>query len=85
MLPQNNPDRIRIAFDDHRLVASWPAPAGHPLADGRCSRLRTDLPAQLPVGLARPGDAPFTIDLDSTICETSRHPIDGLVATAEHA
>ena len=22
MLPQNNPDRIRITFDDHRLVAS---------------------------------------------------------------
>ena len=22
MLPQNNPDRIRIAFDDHRLVAN---------------------------------------------------------------
>ena len=22
MLPPNNPDRIRIAFDDHRLVAN---------------------------------------------------------------
>ena len=22
MLPQNNPDRIRIIFDDHRLVAN---------------------------------------------------------------
>ena len=22
MLPQNNPDRIRIAFDDHRVVAN---------------------------------------------------------------
>ena len=22
MLPQNNPDRIRIVFDDHRLVAN---------------------------------------------------------------
>ena len=22
MLPQNKPDRIRIAFDDHRLVAN---------------------------------------------------------------
>ena len=22
MLPQNNPDRIRILFDDHRLVAN---------------------------------------------------------------
>ena len=31
MLPQNNPDRIRILFDDHRLVANaGPAPAGPP-------------------------------------------------------
>ena len=31
MLPQNKPDRIRILFDDHRLVANaGPAPAGHP-------------------------------------------------------
>ena len=22
MLPQNNPDRIRVVFDDHRLVAN---------------------------------------------------------------
>ena len=39
MLPQNKPDRIRILFDDHRLVANAglllpatlarPAPAGH--------------------------------------------------------
>ena len=25
MLPQNKPDRIRILFDDHRLVAQVPA------------------------------------------------------------
>ena len=32
MLPQNKPDRIRILFDDHRLVANagLGAPAGHP-------------------------------------------------------
>ena len=23
MLPRNHPDRIRIAFDNHRLVACW--------------------------------------------------------------
>ena len=35
MLPQNNPDRIRIAFDDHRLVANAACSAGHPrLAPG---------------------------------------------------
>ena len=31
MLPRNHPDRIRIVFDDHRLVARCrSAPAGHP-------------------------------------------------------
>ena len=30
MLPQNKPDRIRILFDDHRLVANAGLPAGHP-------------------------------------------------------
>ena len=31
MLPRNQPDRIRIVFDDHRLVANaGPAPAGPP-------------------------------------------------------
>ena len=36
MLPQNKPDRIRILFDDHRLVANaglcWPLPP----APARC-------------------------------------------------
>ena len=148
MLPQNNPDRIRIIFDDHRLVANagllLPATlAQHlglaelvrqcldlgnapgrantgdkimtlvasALAGGDCiddaDALRTGgtactlgstvkapstlgtFPAQLPVGprpSIRPGEprvagpclgrrggtrrCPFTIDLDSTICET---------------
>ena len=30
MLPRNHPDRIRIVFDDHRLVANAGCPAGHP-------------------------------------------------------
>ena len=149
MLPQNNPDRIQITFDDHRLVANagliLPATLARHLGlrelvdrhldlggapgrantgdklltlvasalaggdciddadalpcrwDGRCSRQRGQgaihpghLPAQLSLGprpptgpgeprvagagmagrSRGPGDAPFTIDLDSTICET---------------
>ena len=148
MLPQNNPDRIRILFDDHRLVANagllLPATlarhlglrelvdhhldlGGAPgrantgdkmltlvvsaLAGGDCiddaDALRAGGPARVlgftakaPSTLgtflrsfrwghvrqldrvsrqllarvwkagAGPGDAPFTIDLDSTICET---------------
>ena len=41
MLPRNHPDRIRIAFDDHRLVAnaglllpSTPSPASRPARTG---------------------------------------------------
>ena len=146
MLPQNNPDRIRIVFDDHRLVAnaglllpttlarhlglrelvdhhldlgSAPGRANtgdkmltlvaSALAGGDCiddaDVLRTGrtagaigctvkAPSTLGTFLrsfrwghvrqldrvsrellawaagAGPGDAPFTIDLDSTICET---------------
>ena len=29
MLPRNDPDRIQIAFDDHRLVANAGLPPGH--------------------------------------------------------
>ena len=150
MLPRHHPDRIRIAFDDHRLVANagliLPATLARRLglpqlvdrhldlgrAPGRANRgdkmmtlvasalaggdciddadvLRTGGTARALGGtvkapstlgtflrsfrwghvrqldrvsrqlLARawqagagPGDAPFTIDLDSTICETSR-------------
>ena len=148
MLPQNNPDRIRIAFDDHRLVAnaglllsatlarhlglrelvdhhldlgSAPERANtggkmltlvaSALAGGDCiddadalraggtacaigcavkapstlgtflrsfrwghvrqlDRVSRQLPARAWKAGAGPGDAPFTIDLDSTICET---------------
>ena len=150
MLPQNNPDRIRIIFDDHRLVANagllLPATLarhlGLPqlvrqcldlgnapgrantgdkmmtlvasaLAGGDCiddadalraggtagvlgcavkapstlgtflrsfrwghvrqlDRVSRQLLARAWKAGAGPGDAPFTIDLDSTICETSR-------------
>ena len=34
MLARNNPDRIRIAFDDHRLVAQVPACSCRPLSPG---------------------------------------------------
>ena len=148
MLPQNNPDRIRIVFDDHRLVANagllLPAtlaqhlglrelvdrhldPGGAPgrantgdklltlvasaLAGGDCiddadalraggtagvlgcvvkapstlgtflrsfrwghvrqlDRVSPQLLARAWAAGAGPGDAPLTIDLDSTICET---------------
>ena len=148
MLPQNNPDRIRIVFDDHRLVANagllLPATfarhlglrelvdrhldlGGAPgrantgdkimtlvasaLAGGDCiddadalraggtagvldcmikapstlgtflrsfrwghvrqlDRVSRQLLARAWQAGAGPGDAPFTIDLDSTICET---------------
>ena len=150
MLPQNNPDRIRIIFDDHRLVADagllLPATLalrlGLPqllrkhldlsnapgrantgdkimtlvasaLAGGDCiddadtlrtggtactlgstvkapstlgtflrsfrwghvrqlDRVSRELLARAWAAGAGPGDAPFTIDLDSTVCETSR-------------
>ncbi len=149
MLPQNNPDRIRIVFDDHRLVANagliLPATLarrlglpelvhnhldlGHApgrantgdkmmtlvasaLAGGDCiddadvlrtggtactlggtvkapstlgaflrsfrwghvrqlDRVSRELLARAWAAGAGPGDVPFTIDLDSTICETS--------------
>ncbi len=146
MLPQNNPDRIRIIFDDHRLVANagllLPATLarhlGLPqlvqqrldlgdapgrantgdkmmtlvasaLAGGDCiddadvlraggtarvlgftakapstlgtflrghvrqlDRVSRELLARAWATGAGPGNSPFTIDLDSTICETSR-------------
>ena len=138
MLPRNHPDRIRIGFDDHRLVAnaglllpatlaqhlglgelvdyhldlgSAPGRANtgdkmmtlvaSALAGGDCiddadalrtggttctlgaflrsfrwghvrqlDRVSRELVARAWAAGAGPGDAPFTIDLDSTICET---------------
>ena len=39
MLPRNDPDRIQIAFDDHRLVANagllLPVTLAHRLGTGR--------------------------------------------------
>ena len=144
MLPRNHPDRIQIAFDDHRLVANpgliLPATLALPqllrkhldlggapgrantgdkmmtlvpsaLAGGDCiddadvlraggtarvlgftakapstlgtflrsfrwghvrqlDRVSRELLARVWKAGAGPGDAPFTIDLDSTICET---------------
>ena len=149
MLPRNHPDRIRIVFDDHRLVANagllLPATLARHLGlrelvdhhldlggapgrantgdklmtlvasahgrrrlyrrrrcvahrwDGRCTlggtvkapstlgtflrsfrwghvrqldRVSRELLARAWAAGAGPGDAPFTIDLDSTICET---------------
>ena len=150
MLPQNNPDRIRIIFDDHRLVANaglllpstlarhlglpqlvqqrldlGDAPGrantgdkmmtlvASALAGGDCiddadvlraggiarvlgftakapstlgtflrsfrwghvrqlDRVSRELLARAWATGAGPGNSPFTIDLDSTICETSR-------------
>ena len=143
MLPRNHPDRIRVSFDDHRLVANagllLPATLAQQLglwellqqcldlgrAPGRANagdkmmtllasalaggdsiddaggtagvldcmvkapstlgtflrsfrwghvrqldRVSRELLAQAWQAGAGPGDAPFTIDLDSTICET---------------
>ena len=43
MLPRNHPDRIRVSFDDHRLVGNaGAAPSGHPC------------PAPGPAGTRRP-------------------------------
>ena len=140
MLPRNGPDRIRITFDDHCLVANagliLPATLARHLdlrdAPGRANtgdkimtlvpsalagrdciddaevlrtggtagaiggvvkapstlgtflrsfrwghvrqldRVSRELPARACQARAGPGDAPLTIDLDSTICETSR-------------
>ena len=159
MLPQNNPDRIRIVFDDHRLVANagllLPAtlaqhlglrelvdrhldPGGAPgrantgdklltlvasaLAGGDCiddadalraggtagvlgcvvkapstlgtflrsfrwghvrqlDRVSRQLLARAWAAGAGPGDAPLTIDLDSTICETYGLAKEGAIST----
>ena len=72
MLPQNNPDRIQITFDDHRLMANAGLilPATLALHLGLPQLVDRHLDLGDAPGRANPGDAPLTIDLDSTICET---------------
>ena len=47
MLPQNKPDRIRILFDDHRLVANagLRASAAQRQISGRTSKAKLGLPS----------------------------------------
>ena len=63
MLPQNNPDRIQIAFDDHRLVANagllLPATLALHLGLSQLVQQRLDL-GDAP-GRANPGDKIMTL------------------------
>ena len=85
MLPRTHPDRIQIAFDDHRLVANagllLPATLAHHLGLSQLvqerlnlgnapGRVSRELLARAWAAGAGPGDGPLTIDLDSTMCET---------------
>ena len=85
MLPRTHPDRIQIAFDDHRLVANagllLPATLAHHLGLSQLvqerlnlgnapGRVSRELLARAWAAGAGPGDGPLTINLDSTICET---------------
>ena len=45
MLPRNHPDRIRIAFDDHRLVANA-GPGEHRRQDDDPGGLRPSSPSE---------------------------------------
>ena len=57
MLLPEQPDRIHVASDDHRLVTNPGLILTVPLARSWAAG-------------AGPGDDPLTIDLDSTVCET---------------
>ena len=63
MLPQNKPDRIRILFDDHRLVANagliLPPPSPCALACPNSSRKHLDLGGA--PGRANTGDKMMTL------------------------
>ena len=63
MLPRNHPDRIRIAFDDHRLVANagliLPATLAKHLGLGELVDNRVDLGDAL--GRANTGDKMMTL------------------------
>ena len=63
MLPRNDPDRIHVAFDDHRLVANagliLPATLAHPLGLGELVDHHVDL-GDAP-GRANSGDNMLTL------------------------
>ena len=63
MLPRNDPDRIHVAFDDHRLVANagliLPATLAHPLGLGELVDHHVDL-GDAP-GRANSGDDMLTL------------------------
>ena len=63
MLPQNNPDRIRIIFDDHRLVANagllLPATLARHLGLSQLVQQRLDLGSA--PGRANTGDKMMTL------------------------
>ena len=63
MLPRNDPDRIQIAFDDHRLVANagllLPVTLAHHLGLGELVENHVDL-GDAP-GRANPGDKMLTL------------------------
>ena len=64
MLPRNHPDRIQIAFDDHRLVAQcWAAAPGDPRpAPGACGNSSTiTLTSAARRGRATTGDKMMTL------------------------
>ena len=85
MLPPEPVDRIKVAFDDPRLVANaglvLPLTLAHHLGLGelrsfrwghvrQLDRVSRELLARAWDAGAGPGDSPLTIDVDSTICET---------------
>ena len=69
MLPRNDPYRIQIAFDDHRLVANagllLPVTLAHHLGLGELVGNHVDLGDAL--GRANPGDKLLQSNLDSEI------------------
>ena len=63
MLPRNDPDRIQIAFDDHRLVANaglnLPVTMAHRL--GLCELVDNHVDLGDALGRANPGDKLLTL------------------------
>ena len=56
MLPRQQPDRIHVAFDDHRLVANAGLLLPVTLADRGMARFQYEPPP--PLGLGRTGGPP---------------------------